>query len=116
MMLNVEQRNKLELEAIKAMLIINEVFDDAILFDNLSELFRADLHKQIVSEIYKQFVKTGKKPTPNDMLIVLPKELRNYFVTNISTLTTFGNEKYFAKLHGDNLESEVRNLIRDCDI
>lgn len=114
-MLNVEQRNKIEVEAIKAMLIINEVFDDAILFDNLTDLFRADLHKQIVSEIYKQFVKTGKKPTPNDMLILLPKDLRSYFVSNISTLTTFGNEKYFAKLHGDNLEAETRDLIRDCE-
>jgi replicative DNA helicase len=114
-MLNAEQRNKLELEAIKAMLIISQVFDDAILYDNLIDLFRPETHKQIVSEIYKQFVKTGKKPTPNDMLIILPKDLRNYFVSNISTLTTFGNEKYCDKLHGDNLESETRSLIRDCE-
>lgn len=114
-MLNVEQRNKLELETIKAMLIVNEVFDDAILYDNLIDLFRPEIHKQIVSEIYKQFVKTGKKPTPNDMLITLPKDLRNYFVSNISTLTTFGKEKYCDILYGDNLETEARNLIRDCD-
>lgn len=114
-MLNVEQRNKLEVEAIKAMLIITDVFNDAILYDNLPELFRADIHKQIVAEIFKFFVKTGKKPTPNDMLVILQKDLRNYFVSNISTLTTFGNEKYCAKLHGDNLEQETRNLIRDCE-